>query len=130
MRVENATPPIRPIRPFSSSYYANGITHMRIEVLNNSGQAWIEFEFELQEILNQPSVFGDGLSFDQRNKAPQNIISSNFAEFDRNFEPYDRLLFKNGKVDPLATVDFGFLITDYTPRWTFYLVQDPRIPST
>lgn len=121
----------RPIRPFDASGdYANGILYMRIRVLNNSGQAWIEFEFELQEILGQPSVFGDGLSFDQRSKDPTNIASSNFAEFDRDFEPYDRLLFKKGKIDPLETGSFDFLITDYTPRWTFYLVQDPRIPST
>ena len=38
-------------------------------------------------------------------------------------------LFKNGKVDPLKTASFEFLVTDYTPRWTFYLVQDPRIPT-
>lgn len=122
---------IRPIRPFAAAgYYATGILHMRIEALNNSGQPWVEFEFELQEILNQPSVFGDGLSFDQRNKNPTEIASSEFAEFSRDFEPYDRLLFAAGKVDPLATVTFAFLITDYTPRWTFYLVQDPRIPSS
>lgn len=121
----------RPIRPFDASgAYANGILHIRIQALNNSGQAWIEFEFELQEILDRPSVFGDGLSFDQRSKNPKNIASSNFAEFDRDFEPYDRLLFKQGTVDPLKSASFDFLITDYTPRWTFYLVQDPRIPST
>jgi hypothetical protein len=121
----------RPIRPFASSGdYANGILYMRMRVLNNSGQAWIEFEFELQEILGQPSVFGDGLSFDQRNKNPTNIVSSNFAGFDRDFEPYDRLLFKKGAIDPLKLASFDFLITDYTPRWTFYLVQDPRIPSS
>lgn len=122
---------IRPIQPFADAgYYATGILHIRIEALNNSGQPWVEFEFELQEILNQPSVFGDGLSFDQRNKNPTNIVSSAFAEFSRDFEPYDRLLFDNGKVDPLTIVSFEFLITDFTPRWTFYLVQDPRIPSS
>jgi hypothetical protein len=122
---------IRPIKPFAESGdYANGIMYMRINALNNSGKAWVEFEFELQEILGQASVFGDGLSFDQRNKTPDNILSSNYADFDRNFEPYDRLLFRNGTVDPLKTVEFEFLVTDYTPRWTFYLVQDPRIPST
>jgi hypothetical protein len=121
----------RPIRAFDASGdYANGILYMRIQMLNNSGQAWIEFEFELQEILGQPSVFGDGLSFDQRSKNPTTIASSNFTEFDRDFEPYDRLLFRNGKIDPLKSAEFDFLITDYTPRWTFYLVQDPRIPST
>ena len=120
----------KPIQPFSTNgEFANGVLYMRIEVLNNSGQAWVEFQFELQEILNQPSVFGDGLSFDQRNKTPDNIRSSSFADFDRDFEPYDRLLFKNGKIDPLKTVSFEFLMTDYTPRWAFYLVQDPRIPT-
>ncbi|PBB87545.1 MULTISPECIES: hypothetical protein [unclassified Mesorhizobium] len=120
----------RPIEAFGrAGDFANGVMYMRIEVLNNSAQAWVEFQFELQEILDQPSVFGDGLSFDQRNKRPDNIVSSNFADFDRQFEPYDRLLFKNGKVDPLKTASFEFLVTDYTPRWTFYLVQDPRIPT-
>ena len=120
----------KPIQTFGKAgEFANGIMYMRIDVLNNSGQAWIEFQFELQEILDQPSVFGDGLSFDQRNKTPENIWSSNFADFDREFEPYDRLLFKNGKVDPLKSASFEFLMTDYTPRWTFYLVQDPRIPT-
>ncbi|RWM18843.1 hypothetical protein [Mesorhizobium sp.] len=120
----------RPIEAFGrAGDVANGVMYMRIDVLNNSALPWVEFQFELQEILDQPSVFGDGLSFDQRNKAPDNIVSSNFADFDRQFEPYDRLLFKNGKVDPLKTATFEFLITDYTPRWTFYLVQDPRIPT-
>ncbi len=122
------TRPIRPLGP--SGIYANGILHMRIAVLNNSGLAWVEFEFELQEILGRPSTFGDGLSFDQRNRNPTNIAASNFATFSRDFEPYDRLLFRDGKIDPLESGTFDFLITDYTPRWTFYLVQDPRIPST
>ncbi|TIT47982.1 MAG: hypothetical protein E5W64_15695, partial [Mesorhizobium sp.] len=64
----------KPIQTFGKAgEFANGIMYMRLEVLNNSGQAWIEFQFELQEILDQPSVFGDGLSFDQRNKTPDNI---------------------------------------------------------
>ncbi|AZN98983.1 hypothetical protein EJ066_18595 [Mesorhizobium sp. M9A.F.Ca.ET.002.03.1.2] len=120
----------KPIQPFGKAgEFANGLMYMRIDVLNNSGQAWVEFQFELQEVLDQPSVFGDGLSFDQRNKKPDNIWSSSFADFDRDFEPYDQLLFRNGKIDPLKTANFVFLITDYTPRWTFYLVQDPRIPT-
>ena len=120
----------KPIEPFGKAgEVANGVMYMRIDVLNNSALPWVEFQFELQEILDQPSVFGDGLSFDQRNKTPDNIWSSNFADFDRRFEPYDRLLFRNGKIDPLKTATFDFLITDYTPRWTFYIVQDPRIPT-
>lgn len=135
--LESATPvtltirAIRPIRPFDASGdYVSGVLYMRIEAFNNSGLPWVEFEFELQEILGRPSTFGDGLSFDQRSKIPENIASPDFSGFSRAFEPYDRLLFKDGKVDPLATATFDFLVTDYTPRWTFYLVQDPRIPSS
>jgi hypothetical protein len=107
-----------------------GFIHLQMDVLNNSGQAWIEFEFELQEILGKASVFSDGLSFDQRRSASETISSDRFAEFSRDFEPYDRLLFQNGKVDPLDTVSFTFLVTDFTPRAQFYLVLDPRIPSS
>ena len=35
-----------------------------------------------------------------------------------------------GKVDPLESAAFGFLVTDFTPRSQFYIVQDPRIPSS
>lgn len=107
-----------------------GFTHFRFVALNNSGLAWVEFEFELQEIRDQPSLFGDGLSFDQRRTDGENVHSSNFETFSRDFEPYDRLRFSDGKVDPLQTVDFSFLVTDFTPRQQFYIIQDPRIPSS
>ena len=45
---------VRPIQPFSSSSeVANGFLYLRTEVLNNSGQAWVEFEFELQEVVKR-----------------------------------------------------------------------------
>ena len=122
---------VRPIRPFDySGLYANGFLHVRVEVLNNSKLPWIEFEFELQEQLGKASVFGDGLSFDQRRTDSGNISSGNFREYSRAFEPYDRLLFRDGKVDFLDGASFSFMITDFTPRWEFFLVQDPRIPSS
>ncbi len=122
---------IKPIRSFDNTgEYVNGFLHMRIDTLNNSGNAWVEFEFELQENLGKASLFGDGLSFDQRRNETRTYISADhYLDFSRNFEPYDRLRFGTGKVDPLETARFGFLITDYTPKMTFYLVQDPRIPS-
>jgi hypothetical protein len=120
-----------PIRPFdSSSLFASGFMHMRIVVLNNSGLPWVEFEFELQETYRQPSVFGDGLSFDQRRNDSGNISSDSFARFNRTYEPYDRLLYREGKIDPLRQGAFSFFITDFTPRSQFYLLQDPRIPSS
>ena len=122
---------VRPIRPFDySGLYANGFLHVRLEVLNNSELPWIEFEFELQERLGKASVFGDGLSFDQRRTDSANISSDSFLEYSRAFEPYDRLLFREGKIDHLDDASFRFMITDFTPRWEFYLVQDPRIPSS
>jgi hypothetical protein len=107
-----------------------GFTHLRFVTLNNSGLAWVEFEFELQEIKDVPSTFGDGLSFDQRRSESEDIGSDRFAEFSRDFEPYDRLRFREGKVDPLETSTFSFFVTDFTPRSQFYIVQDPRIPSS
>lgn len=109
---------------------ANGFLHMRVIARNNSGHPWQEFEFELQERLGEASVFGDGLSFDQRRSDSANIGSDSFSRFSRDFEPYDRLLYLDGKVDPSESVSFGFLVTDFTPRFQFYLVQDPRIPSS
>lgn len=109
---------------------ATSALHIRLSVRNGSGQSWIEFEFELQELLHQPSIFSDGLSFDQRQDNTDLIRSTRFAHFSRDFEPYDRLLFQEGKVDPAERVDFSFALTDFTPRPTFYLVQDPRIPSS
>ena len=119
----------RPIRPFEHpEFYATGFIHMRLNILNNSGHGWVEFELELQERENVPSVFGDGLSFDQRKTDTGNVYSDRFTTFDRDFEPYDRLLYRNGTVDPLATATIGFFITDYTPKRQFYLRADPRIP--
>lgn len=120
-----------PVRPFDATgRFANGFIHMRIVTINSSGLPWVEFEFELQEQLGVPSVFGDGLSFDQRKGESDNIGSDSFARYSRDFEPSDRLRYENGAVDPLATAGFRFFITDFTPRWTFYLVEDPRIPSS
>lgn len=120
---------VGPVRPFGyPGTTANGFIALRLETRNGSGQAWVEFEFELQERFGEPSTFGDGLSFDQRRTESDSVGSSGFRHYSRDFEPYDRLLFGEGKVDPGETARFEFLITDFTPRATFYLVQDPRIP--
>ncbi len=120
-----------PIRPYAlDEGYANGLLHVSLIARNASGLAWTEFEFELQEIPGQPSDFGDGLSFDQRRIDGENLSVTGFANFTRDFEPYDRLLFRDGFIDPGHLARFGFLISDFTPVSIFYLVQDPRIPSS
>lgn len=119
----------RPIVPYDpSGDYASGQLYLRINALNNSGEPWVEFEFELQSVLGQPSDDTDGLSFDQRNENPDNIHSSPYAEYHRELRPYDRLLFRKGQVDPKHVAEFEYLVTDYTPRLAIYILQEPRVP--
>lgn len=121
----------RTIKPFAfAGDIANGVIHMRIRTLNASQLPWLEFEFELQEILRKPSVYGDGLSFDQRRTDSSVIVSDRFKQYDDRFEPYDRLIYFDGYVDPLDIAEFSFMITDFTPQPEFYLLQDPRIPAS
>jgi len=108
--------------------FATGMMHMKFRTLNNSGIAWNEYEFELQEQLGIPSVHGDGLSFDQRRVNPENRSSDSFRIHSTDFDPNDRLVFTDGHVDPLEVADFKFFVTDFTPKLEFYIRQDPRIP--
>jgi hypothetical protein len=98
-------------------------------VVNRSLRVWAGFEIELQEILRRPSVYGDGLSFNQFGAQPPDVTADSFADNERLYEPYDRIRFSNGHVDPEATVRFRFIITDPTPLVEFYLVQDPKLLS-
>jgi hypothetical protein len=120
----------RPLRPYGDggSGFANGFLHLRVVAHNGSGQGWLEFEFELEERLGVPSNFGDGLSFNQRKMDGEGLECDRFADYHRDYEPYDRVLFRDGHVDPKSFVTFGFFITDFTPDPIFYLRQDPRIP--
>ncbi len=104
--------------------------YLQVQAINGSGRPWIEFEFELQEHINVPSDYGDGLSFYQPGDKTGLIHSKGFAHYSDDFEPYDRLLFGSGKVDPGENATFEFPIADFTPKRVFYLVQDPRIPSS
>lgn len=122
---------IGPIRAFAHEEgVANGFIRLVVVAVNGSGLAWTQFEFELQETLGRPSVYGDGLSFDQNRRDGDGIVSDAFGRFDRAYEPYDRLRFEDGFVDPGHGARFEFLISDFTPVAEFYLVQDPRIPAS
>lgn len=119
----------KPIRPrFMDGDFANGFIYLQLVTLNNSGLPWLEFEFELQEHEGEPSTFGDGLSFDQRRTDSDNIGADLYAEYSRDYEPTDRLRFHEGHTNPLESVTFRFLITDFTPRCCYFIVQDPSIP--
>ncbi len=130
--LDSATPVtlvIRAAKPLQHHGFPEGAFHLRVVALNDSGLAWIEFEFELQEIRGKPSDFYDGLSFDQTNRNPDLISSDRFRRFENHFESFDRLRFNSGHVDPLDRTAFGFFITDVTPVPEFYLVQDRAYPS-
>jgi hypothetical protein len=98
-------------------------------VRNLSDRVWAGFELELQEVLKRPSNYGDGLSFNQFGAVPSDVASDSFADNDRRFEPYDRIGFESGHVDPDGTAQFKVTITDPTPIREFYLVQDPKLLS-
>lgn len=112
----------------SDARLENSALFLRFVILNASGQSWVEFQFELQEILHRPSTFSDGLSFDQLRDETDAIGSDRFRHYSRDFEPYDQLRFTEGKLDSGEGGAFDLPLTDFTPRWEFYVVQDPRIP--
>lgn len=121
----------KPINPFAHpKSHATGTLHFHIETTNASGIPWIGAEFELQELIGHASVYGDGLSFDQRRVGNYGVESDKFADSQQDFEPYDRILFYDGSVDPGDKVSFRFLITDLTPARIFYIQFDPRIPAS
>ena len=96
---------------------------------NRSERVWAGFEIELQEILRRPSVYTDGLSFNQYATKAPDVSSDVFLENDRLFEPFDRVRFQTGHVDPEGRASFTLTITDPTPTAVFYIVQDPKLIS-
>jgi hypothetical protein len=96
-------------------------------VLNRSRRVWGGFDLELQQELGTPSPYGDGLSFDQTGGFGARLHSDRFATNRQIFEPYDRVRFELGSVDPGAQARFRFFITDPTPVSEFYLLQEPRL---
>lgn len=96
-------------------------------VRNATGHVWAGFELELQEALNVPSGYADGLSFNQIATQPPDVASDSFAVNHRLFEPHDRVGFAAGHVDPDGIVLFRLQITDPTPTAVFYLSQAPQI---
>jgi hypothetical protein len=101
-----------------------------IVVVNHSRRTWVGFDLELQEELSQPSVYVDGLSFDQMHVFTDRVFGSDrFTVFSDLTEPYDRVRFEGGHVDHGERVQMHFFITDVTPKREFYLLQEPQFLS-
>ncbi len=135
-RLTQIGPAIIVVRPesgqqgFSPELGANPFMQLALVsvITNDSRRVWSGFDIELQENLGQPSVYRDGLSFDQLHTFDEREFSSNrFAVLTDHIEPYDRIRFEQGKVDHGETAEFRVFITDVTPRAEFYLLQEPQL---
>ena len=124
--IVRATQQLKPYVPSGSE--RSGFLFLKLVTLNHTGHPWIAFNLELQEKHQHPSVFGDGLSFDQLKYSVESFGSDIFNNHLAAFEPYDKLSFRGGSVNPAEAVTLSVLITDFTPRPRFYLRQDPVIP--
>lgn len=97
-------------------------------VINATNRVWTGFDLELQEELKKPSPYQDGLSFDQLGSfSDEPFASDSFTLTRRMPEPYDRVQFYDGSVNPGAAVRFNLFITDPTPASEFYLLQEPHL---
>jgi hypothetical protein len=97
-------------------------------VRNGTAEAWSLFNLELRELFDDPSPFGDGLSFAQASDAGRPFGSDRFTDHLETHEPFDGVQFFGGLVEPGETVTLSVVVTDTTPRWEFYLVQKRDSP--
>jgi hypothetical protein len=124
---------IRHVRRFlkdRSVFAAWTSMHLKFVTHNITAASWIGFRFELQEKLGKPSIYGDGLSFNQITRNDEDIVSDRFIDHSVEFEPGDRLVFENGWVNQREEVQFKLYILDLSPADIFYLVQVPQLPAS
>ena len=109
----------------------SGFTHLRFVVLNNSGLAWVEFEFELQEHQG-PAEHVRRRAF--LRPAPIRKRATSLPTISPSSAATSSLTtgcaFSTARSTRSKRAAFSFLVTDFTPRSQFYIVQDPRIPSS
>lgn len=96
-------------------------------VINRSAWRWSGFDLELRDRSGHASVYSDGLSFDQLRAIPQPLHSDLFDAIHAEYEPFDRLRFDQGQVEPEQTVRLAFNLVDINPRPLFYLAQAPIV---
>lgn len=101
---------------------------LRKIVTNATQRLWHGFELELREELERTSDYGDGLSFGQATRQQRPFAADRFASVVQRDEPLDAVEFADGVVAPGETVTVSMLITDYTPRFEFFLLQRRESP--
>lgn len=113
-----------------SSFSAWTSIHLQIVTHNISAASWIGYLFELQEELGKPSIYGDGLSFNQMTRNDKDFRSDRFLQHSVEFEPGDRLIFNDGWVNQREIVQFDLFVLDLSPTDVFYIVQVPQLPAS
>jgi hypothetical protein len=96
-------------------------------VVNRGPWAWSGFDLELRRTPDQPSVYTDGLSFDQPQSFARTAKADRFAQSQQDDEPFDRIRFDRGNVDAEGSLRLDFDIVDVNGSAVFYLVQRPVV---
>jgi hypothetical protein len=96
-------------------------------IVNRGPWAWAGFDLELRRTADQPSLYTDGLSFDQPQNFARVAKADRFAQTLQEDEPFDRIRFDRGNVDPTEYLRLDFDIVDVNGTAVFYLVQRPIV---
>jgi hypothetical protein len=98
-----------------------------VEVINRGPWRWSGFDLELRITPDDPSIYSDGLSFDQPQTFQRLARADRFEQTVQEDEPFDRIRFDAGSVDPSQYLRLDFDILDANGRPVFYLVQRPIV---
>jgi hypothetical protein len=96
-------------------------------IVNRGPWRWAGFDLELMTAPGQPSVYTDGLSFDQPRAFQRTARADRFLQTVQEDEPFDRIRFDGGQVDPAEYLRLDFDLMDANGTAVFYLVQRPII---
>jgi len=96
-------------------------------IVNRGPWRWAGFDLELRTAPDQPSVYADGLSFDQPQTFQRLARADRFQQTVQEDEPFDRIRFDGGQVDPGEYLRLDFDLVDVNGTAVFYLVQRPII---
>ena len=98
-----------------------------VVVTNRGPWRWSGFDLELRTTPDDPSVYSDGLSFDQPQTFRRLARADRFEQTVQEDEPFDRIRFDGGSVDPAFELRLDVDIIDANGRPVFYLVQRPVV---
>jgi hypothetical protein len=96
-------------------------------IVNRGPWRWAGFDLELMSAPGQPSVYRDGLSFDQPQTQQRIARANRFLQTVQEDEPFDRIRFDGGQVAPAEYLRLDFDIADVNGTARFYLVQRPIV---